>query len=83
MVYIFNAGFNLIPTSIWFNQRFLEANVATWTGQAYPTTQLARRFLVRTGWIAANTAVRLGGPVAIGYWIYNRLAGGDEALVPD
>ena len=77
LAYVFNAAFNLFPVTSWFNQQFLEANVATWTGQTYPPSQLARRFLVRFLWIMINASARMGGLAAIAYLIYDHQAADD------
>jgi hypothetical protein len=77
--YVFNAGFNLVPTSMWFNEQFLEANIASWTEQSYPWHQYVRRFAVRGLWIGVNTVARGGGIGAIIY-AYGALSADNKTL---
>ena len=54
--YIFNAGFNLIPTTSWFIQVALEAGIRGWTGFEYTPQSYALRGAIRFTWVMANVS---------------------------
>lgn len=65
--FFLNGPLNLFPVDSYFNQVWLEGNIFSWTGRAYPAMAYVVRGFRRAGWIAVTIPYKFAGYPLLAY----------------